>query len=140
MKTTTATALLSFTLVLTFAAAPLSAADRLRAGQWEITTTRPNRPTTTVKLCVGAEEATAINGDEKAGRDYVEKQSGKGCKMNEFNLKGLSASYLMTCTQATIRASITYHGDSYEGEMVVKPAGGPEMVSHKKATRLGACP
>ncbi|MEP7132971.1 MAG: DUF3617 family protein [Acidobacteriota bacterium] len=140
MKTTTATALLSLTLVLTFAAAPLSAADRLRAGQWEITTTRPNRPTTTVTLCVGVEEATGINGDEKAGRDYVEKKSGKDCKMNEFKLNGLSASYSMTCAGTTIRASLTYHGDSYEGEMVVRPAGGPEMVSHKKARRLGACP
>ena len=140
MKTTTAAALLSFTLVLTFAAAPLSAADRLRAGQWEITTTRPNRPTTTVKYCVGAEEATSINGDEKAGRDYSEKKSGKGCKMNEFKLNGLSASYGMTCAGMTIRSSITYHGDSYEGEQVVKPAEGPELVSHFKAKRLGNCP
>ncbi len=140
MKTTTTTVLLSFSLLLTFAAAPLSAADRLRAGQWEITTTRPNLPTTTVKLCVGAEEAAGMNGDEKAGRQYVEKNSGKNCKMNEFKLNGLSASYAMTCAEITIRASLTYHGDSYEGERVITRAAGAELVSHFKAKRLGDCP
>ncbi len=141
MKTTPFPALLSVTLAVAFAAAPLSASERHRAGQWEITTTRPNAPSTTVKRCVDAEEAAGVNGDEKAFRDYLEKHSGgHDCKITDSRLNGPSTSYGVTCGGMTMRTVTIYQGDTFEGDRIVKDGAGPERTSHYKAKRLGPCP
>lgn len=140
MKTITVPALLSVALALAFAAAPLSASERLRAGQWEITTTYGKGEPRTVKVCVGAEEAASLNGDERAARAYAEKQGVHGCKIVEYKLNGASASYVITCEDVILRASATYHGDTYEGERGTKRGAQPEQLSHFKAKRLGNCP
>ncbi|MDQ2869610.1 MAG: DUF3617 domain-containing protein [Acidobacteriota bacterium] len=140
MKTITVPALLAVAMALAFAAAPISASERLRAGQWEITTTRPKLETTTAKRCVDAEEAASVNGDEKAFREYIEKHGGQACKIIESRLNGPSASYGMSCGEMTMRVTATYHGDEFEGDRSTKSGAGPERLSHFKAKRLGSCP
>jgi len=140
VKTTTASALLLAFFGLAFSAIPVSATERLRAGWWEITTAYAKGEPRTVKLCVGAEEAASLNGDERAARAYAEKKGLYGCKIVEYKLNGPSASYVTACKDMTLRATATYHGDTYEGERGMKKGSEPEVVSHFKAKRLGNCP
>ena len=64
---------LLFLLALGLAStSPLLAADRLKAGEWEFTTTTPGLGTRTFKKCMTAADAASVNGDEKTGRAAAE--------------------------------------------------------------------
>jgi hypothetical protein len=119
--------------------APLAAADRLRIGEWEFTTTT-NGQTRTFQHCVTADDAGSVNGDAKSARAHAEKQATKGCAITDYKVDGNSVSYAMTCGARTIRSTATYHGDTSEGELISKNGSEPEVVSHVKAKRLGDCP
>jgi Protein of unknown function (DUF3617) len=139
MKTIHSTVLLS-TIALTFLAAPpLSAAERLHAGQWEFTSTTKGEATT-FKRCITAEEARSVDGDAKSARAYAEKAAAGACKITDYKVGGDTISYAMTCGITTIRSTATYHGDTVEGDTFTKPGGGPEILSHSKGRRLGNCP
>jgi hypothetical protein len=70
--------------VLSVVAAPLAAADRLRIGEWEFTTTT-NGQTRTFQHCVTADDAGSVNGDAKSARAHAEKQATKGCAITDYN-------------------------------------------------------
>jgi hypothetical protein len=122
---------------------PLSAAERLHAGQWEFTMTRAGEAPTTFKHCINAVEAGSVNGDTTASRGAAEKaaaKAGNGCKITDYNVTGDTVSYAMKCGATSIRSTATYHGDTSEGDMFSKRDGAAEVASHVKAKRLGDCP
>jgi hypothetical protein len=118
----------------------LAAPERLHPGQWEFTTSHVDGQPDSVKFCVSAEEAASINGGAKTARAYAEKKAGAGCKVNEYTVNGNLVTYSVTCGKSTVRAKITYGGDTSEGDTVIQREGQPEMVMHVKAKRLGDCP
>jgi len=138
MKKTKRSMVLATAIALTMSAAALFAADRVRTGQWEVTSTS-NGKARTFKNCVGAEEAGAVNGDAKASRAYTEKLTGQ-CKFTDYKVEGNTVSSLMTCGGSTIRTTTTFHGDSYQSDSTTKTGSGSEVASHISAKRIGACP
>ena len=138
MKKTKITILLVTAIVPALTASPLSAADRFRAGHWELTTTTRGE-TSTVKRCVTAEEAETVNGDTKSSRASAERQA-PSCKYTDYKVDGDSVSGAMTCGKLSSRWATRYHGDTMEGDKFTRIAGGPEFVSHTKAKRIGNCP
>ncbi|MEP6800735.1 MAG: DUF3617 family protein [Acidobacteriota bacterium] len=129
-----------FAATLGLAAAPLFAADRLRAGEWEFTTTRAGAEPNTFKHCVTPEEALMANGDTKTARGAAEKKSAGKCAITAYSTAGNAVSYAMTCGKVSLRSKATYTGDTSQGELVSKAEGAPEVVSHIKARRIGDCP
>ena len=139
MKTTTRSKVLVTAITLAMAAASLSAAERIRTGQWEVTSTS-NGQAKTFKNCVGAAEAGAANGDAKTGKAYIEKMLPAQCKFTDYKVEGNSVSSVMTCGSTTVRSTTTYHGDNYQSDSTTKTGSSPEVVSHISAKRIGDCP
>lgn len=117
----------------------LSAANRVRVGQWEVVSTNNGR-TATFKQCVGAVEAGAMNGDAKSSRAFFEKNLPASCKFTDYRVEGNSAFFTMNCGSVTVRSVTKYHGDGYETESKTKAGGAAETVSHATAKRIGDCP
>jgi uncharacterized protein DUF3617 len=138
-KNTTRSTILVAVIAFAMAAATLTAAERIRTGQWEVTSTS-NGKERTFKNCVGAAEAAAANGDAKTGRAYVEKMLPGQCKFTDYKVEGNSVSSVMTCDKTTVRSTTTYHGDSYQSESKTTTGSSPEVLSHISAKRLGDCP
>jgi len=124
---------------MTLTAGGLSAADRVRVGQWEMVSTGSGA-TRTQKACVSAEEAAAANGDAKASRAFVEKMIPASCKFTDYKVEGNSISSTMACGSTMVRSVTRYHGDSYESESKTTTGGAAEVISHINAKRLGDCP
>src|ERR1700737_1354033 len=139
MKTTRLSTALMTAIALALAAAPLSAADRVRTGQWEVTSTNNGRART-FKNCLRADEAAATNGDAKAGRAYTQKLLAGHCTFTDYKVEGSLVSSVMTCGKTTVRTPTTYHGDSYQSESKTTTGGAPEGVSHASEKPLGDCP
>lgn len=139
MSRTTSLMVLVTVIAMTLTAASLSAADRMRVGQWEITATGSGT-TRTHKGCVGAAEAAAANGDAKASRAFVEKMLPASCKFTDYKVDGNSISSTMACGGTTVHSVTRYHGDAYDSESKTTVGGGQEAVSHVNAKRLGDCP
>jgi Protein of unknown function (DUF3617) len=139
MKTIYSTILLSAMALMLVPARPVSAADRLQTGQWEFSSTTDGKANT-FKQCVTAEKAGSVNGDTKTARAYAEKEAAGHCTIQDYKVDGNVVSYAMTCGSRTIRSTATYRGDTFEGDLISKNEGGPEIVSHVKARRLGNCP
>ncbi|MDQ6891740.1 MAG: DUF3617 family protein [Acidobacteriota bacterium] len=126
-------------IAMTLTAASLSAADRMRVGQWELVSTGGGQ-TRTHKACVGAAEAGAANGDAKASRAFVEKMLPASCKFTDYRVEGNSITSTMACGSTTVHSVTRYHGDGYESESTTKVGGASEAISHINAKRLGDCP
>ena len=118
----------------------LGAPERLHAGQWELTTSHVEGEPDSMKICISAEEAASINGGAKTGRAYAEKQAGAGCKVNDYTVNGNLVTYSVTCGKSTVRAKVTYAGDTSEGDTTIQREGQPDIVMHVKGKRLGECP
>ena len=138
IKTFRSTALLA-AIGLTLAARPISAADRLQSGQWEVTSTSKSGDQT-YKHCVTPDEAGSVNGDTRSARAYAEKKAAGRCTIKDYKVAGDEVSYVMTCGKTTIQSTATYRGDTFEGEMTTKAKGAAKVLSHIKARRLGLCP
>lgn len=126
-------------IVLTMASASLLAAQRMRAGEWEVTST-VNGKANVFKNCVGAEEAAAVNGDAKSGREYTEKLMAGQCKFTDYKVDGNVVTSSMTCGGSTIRTVTTYRGDTFSSDSKTKAGSAPEVSSHVDAKRIGDCP
>ena len=137
MRKTTGSMIFLMSLALATVSSPLSAADRIRVGQWEVTSTNNGKPTT-FKNCVSAVDAAAMNGDAKASRAYLEKQV-PSCRFMDYKQDGNLVSCVMSCGSMTISSVTTYHGDSYVSDSKTT-GGGLDRVSHITAKRLGDCP
>ena len=130
--------LTSLSALIAFAAPPLRAADRLVAGQYEFTMTTEGKTQTSTR-CVTPDEAKSVNGDAKAGREYIEKTAKGACTVRAYDVTGNTVSCTMACGPSVVRtSSATYHGDSFEGDTTTT-AGGKTHTAHTKAKRVGAC-
>jgi hypothetical protein len=133
-----AVSLFSLLLLGLSATSPLLAAERMKAGEWEFTTTTQGNGTRTFKKCMTPADAASVNGDEKTGRAAAEKSAGRKCALKEYKIVGETVSYALACDSAAIASKATYHGDSFEGTMTTKREG-KESTTSVKGRRLGAC-
>jgi len=140
LRTQSRSVIFAAAAVLALPPALLAAPERLHAGQWELTTSHVDGEPDSMKICISAEEAASINGGAKTGRAYAEKQAGEGCKVNDYTVNGNLVTYSVSCGKSTVRAKVTYAGDTSEGETLIQREGQPDIVMHVKGKRLGECP
>ena len=104
-------------------ALPLLAGNLAKPGKWQTTiqTEMPGMPVkmpaNTVTTCITKEQAeNAENLIPKAG----DKRG--GCTFTDVKVDGSTVTWKMTCEKSGMSGSgkITYHGDSYEGSMLMK--------------------
>jgi hypothetical protein len=134
-----AKALLSLFSLTLLSAPALLAAERMKSGEWEFTSTNQGQPAHTFKHCITAAEAASVNGDAKAGRGAAEKSAGNKCALKEYKIVGDTVTYTLACDTRTISSTATYHGNSFEGVLTTKSPG-KNAVTRVKARYLGACP
>ena len=103
-------------LVLACAATPVSAADRMRAGQWDGTTLAGGR-TFQTSNCISQGDADAMNGDAKAVQEFLEKSIPPSiCQITDLKAQGSVVVYTASCGDHAPKVlTTTYHGDSFEG-------------------------
>ncbi len=124
---------------LTLAVAPLSAADRMKPGMWEFTSTAEGE-THKFKRCITPEETDRINDDTKSARDNAAKRAAGDCTLTDFKVDGNTVTYAKVCGKTSVRSTTTYHGDTFEVDLKTKAEGAAEVASHVTAKRLGVCP
>ena len=127
---------LALSTLIALAAPVALAGDRLIAGEYEITSVRDGK-TTTSTYCATAEMAKGTNGDTASDRAYVE-NAAKTCKITSFAVAGDTIDYSMSCNDVTTAIHVVYHGDHFEGDMT-NDHGGQKSVAHTTAKRVGAC-
>ena len=122
--------------LVAFAAPTLLAADRLVAGQYEITSTSNGK---TSSYCASPEIAKGTNGDAKSVQAYLESSvKSSSCSIQSFDLTGDTVSYSLTCEGHTTAFRATYHGDHFESDMT-SSVNGQSRTTHTTAKRVGAC-
>jgi hypothetical protein len=96
-------------------AVPAQGADRVRAGQWEVTLNMAGR-SIMQPTCLTQADADAINGDAKSVRQYAERVSAQvGCEVNDVKINGNQVSVTSVCASGKENVgTTTYHGDTYE--------------------------
>jgi hypothetical protein len=108
------------------------AADRVQAGQWEITI-GDGAPGTAMTRCVTAAHANIANGDDKTFRESLVKAAEEvGCTVKDVKVSGNQVILNTVCGGEENMNTTIYHGDWYEQ---VNSNG--IKVS---ARRVGACP
>jgi hypothetical protein len=127
---------LLFTLVLPAAG---FAADSMREGYWEMTTTMDmpgmpmQMPPTKTKHCYSKEDVK----DQKKAIT-----TDKNCTVTEFKQSGNKLSWKMKCTGQSagdFSGETVFKSDSYDSTMKVQTQG--QIMNMKvKAKRLGVCP
>jgi hypothetical protein len=124
--------------LIVFIAPVALAGDRLVAAQYEMTSTRDGK-TTTSTYCATPEIAKGTNGDAHEVQAYLDK-SVKTCKITSLDVSGDTINYSMTCSGSTTSTSIrvVYHGDHFEGNMT-NNFGGKTSIAHTTAKRVGDC-
>ncbi len=139
MKNLTGLTLPSLAALLLLATPAAWGAERMQAGQWEMTSlVRGHSQTST--HCVTAQEAKAVNGTPADFRAFIEETTQAAhCKVENLKMEGNTVSYITACAQASIDSTTTYHGDHFELVMNTK-GGGDSAKRQVKAHRLGACP
>jgi len=138
-----AMALLSVTAFSATIAPTAISQERMRAGLWEMTTTKDGATINTGTRCMTAEETAGNNGDAKATRDMLEKSFAKaGCVVKDMAVTGKSISYVADCgtgaTAHTLSSVAEYRGDSAEIQLTVK-RGTTSDTMITKGHRVGAC-
>ena len=120
------------TCLLAAPAIPAHGADRVRAGQWEVTLNVAGRSMVR-PTCLTQADADAINGDAKSVRQYAERVSAQvGCKVNDVKINGNQVTVTSACASGKENVgTTTYHGDSYEA---VNTNG-----TQSRAKWVGAC-
>ena len=129
-------------IVLVLLPAAVPAADGMRPGMWEITSTMNvpgmpmNMPPTTVKQCYTKE-------DVKDQKKLINKD--KNCTVTDFKSTGNKVAWKMKCTgqnAGTFSGETTFAGDSYDSAMKMDSEGGKgrSMSMKVKGKRVGNCP
>jgi len=138
-----AMALLSVVALAATIAPTATSQERMRAGLWEMTTTKGGATINTGTPCMTAEETAANNGDAKATRDMLDKSFAKaGCVVKDMTVTGKSIAYVADCgtgaSAHTLSSVAEYRGDNAEIQMTVKHGTTADtMVT--KGHRIGAC-
>lgn len=130
--------------ILVLAALPTTvlAADGIREGMWEITSTMEMpgmpmvMPPTSVKHCYTRE-------DVKDQKKMIAKD--KDCTVTDLKKSGSKVSWKMVCTgknAGTFSGETVFSGDSYDSVMNMESKGGKghSMNMKVKGKRVGSCP
>jgi hypothetical protein len=118
----------------------LQAAERMRAGQWEITSTSDGQSRTNTH-CDSAARVKDANGSAEEVQASLEKGAAKlHCTVEDLKVGTDSISYRYVCPQTTTTSVTTYHGDTFDSQVTSKGAAGGEHASHTTGRRLGECP
>ena len=108
------------------------AADRVHAGQWEITI-GDGAQGAPMRSCVTAAHANVANGDDKAFQEYLVKAAEEvGCTVKDLKVSGNQVTIDSVCAGEQNMNTTTYHGDWYEQVN----SNGMKI----RAKRIGACP
>src|ERR1700710_93627 len=121
-------------LALGLSTTPLLPAERMKAGEWEFTTTTQGQGSRTFKKCMTPADAASVNGDEKTGRAAAERSAGPHCARKEYKIVGETVSYALAWDSSAISSTAPYRGDSFEGTMTAKRQG-KESTTRVKARR-----
>jgi hypothetical protein len=126
---------------IVLAASPLLAADRIRQGQYEITTTYDGKSHSD-SVCQTPEMAKITNGDAAVGRDDLAKKLekiGKGrCTVKAYDVTADTVSSTTACGETVTTARTTFHGDSSESTITTTSPGRTTSVQ-TTAKRTGDC-
>ena len=120
------------------AASGAYASERVTAGKWESKMVTDGE-TRTIAFCLDAEQATALNADSKAGRDFAARKAGDRCSVKAYEARGDTVSYTLVCGARTISDLTHYHGDTSEA-VKTTTVEGKATTTTLKSRRLGACP
>jgi len=117
--------------------------ERMRAGLWEMTTTKAGATINSGTRCLTAAETAGNNGDAKSTRDTLEKSFAKAsCVVKEMAVTGKSISYVADCgagaTAHTLSSVAEFRGDTVEIQLNVKRGATTETMI-TKGHRVGAC-
>jgi hypothetical protein len=119
-------------------AGSLSAQERMKPGNWEVVYTGSVPHTTTT--CITAAMIQGINGTPAEVRADTEKIAAqRNMKVENYKFDGTTISYTVVGAERTFVNTGSYHGETYESNIIVK-AGGKETTTHQKGRRVGACP
>jgi len=130
--------LASWPLIAAFSPS-LSAAERMRGGMWEVTTTEGGKSQVNTH-CVTPDQARGSNGTEQEVRAGLETGAASlHCTLQDFALKGDTISYTYACPSRSTTSSTTYHGDTYESVVTSKASTGSH-TRQIKGRRLSDCP
>ena len=118
---------------------PVAAADRMKAGLWEVTTSEGGQSQVNTH-CVTADQAKGSNGTEQEVRAALETGAASlHCAVHDFAFSGDTIAYTYVCPNRSTTSSTSYHGDRYESVVTSKASTG----SHTRqitGRRLGDCP
>jgi hypothetical protein len=107
-------------------------ADRVQAGQWEITVGDGASGTAT-RNCVTAAHANVANGEDKSFREYLVKAAEEaGCTVKDVKVSGNQVTIDSVCAGEQNMNTTIHHGDWYEQVN----SNGMKI----RARRIGACP
>ncbi len=130
VKNTCATFVLSITM-FALNVTVAQAADRVQAGQWEMTIGDGAQGTPT-KRCVTVAHANLVNGDDKTFRESLIKAAEEvGCTVKDIKVSGNQVTLNTVCAGEENMNTTTYHGDWYEQVN----SNGMKI----RAKRIGAC-
>ncbi len=142
---TTAKTCFVVTLLFLFALTPYSTTARasdidMNDGLWEISTKMEmanlpfSIPPMTYTSCLTKEDLIPVQGDQAEQNE---------CKMTQQKIHGNTVSWTVVCDtdggKVTTTGSVTYDGDSFQGEMTVSPEGGDSMHQTMSGHRIGPC-
>jgi hypothetical protein len=129
----------SLAVLLLLATAPAWGAERMKGGQWEMTSlVRGHSQTST--HCVTPDELKAVNGTPAEFRAFIEETTQAAqCRVENLKMEGNMVSFTTACAKTSVDSTTTYHGDHFE--MVMYTKGGVDSSARQvKARWLGACP
>ncbi len=124
-------------LALSIAAAPLLAAERVSAGEWEFAMTTDGQ-THTAKHCISADEAAGFNGDSASGRKYVEEKGRGHCSVKTYEASGNRISYSLICADRQIDSATEFAGDASKGILTTTDEG-KVITTSVVGRRIGDC-
>ena len=131
MKSISAPVVLAITM-LALSITLARGADRVQAGQWEITI-GDGALGAAMRSCVTAAHANVANGEDKSFREYLVKAAEEaGCTVKDVTVSGNQVVIDSVCAGEQNMNTTTYHGDWYEQ---VNSNG-----MRVSAKRIGACP
>ena len=136
MKRLNRLVLLSLVTPILIAAPTVLAAERMKSGQCEITTTAGARPA----QCATPQEVKGINGTPAEVRAYIETTVKDLGTIQNFKVQGDTVSYTILAAGSSFDTRTSYHGDTFESVTTSKAAAGVPETSHIKGRRLGPCP
>ncbi len=133
-----AIALASIPFVAT-ASSSAFAAERMKSGMWEVTTTENGKALANTH-CVTPDQVKGSNGTEQEVRSALDKSAaGLHCTIQDFALERDAISYTYVCPGRSTTSRTTYHGDTYESVVTSKDSAG-SRTRQIKGRRLSDCP